>query len=244
VRRSNRGHALEVTQIRNTNTAESAKGDTMNQTTERRFLQHTVRSEPAAGKRVLAGMAARFNTLSEDLGGWRERLAPGCFKAALDSGKDIRFLADHDSAKILARTANRTLTLRETSAGLTFRAELPDTSVGNDVYVLCRDGLLDEMSFGFIAADQVWTDEADPETKTRISVRTVRVAEIFEISAVCWAAYPSTSVGVDAAARAMFPGGMPLEVRSHIPQTPPISAVEYAMRLELRNRAEKLLYGK
>src|SRR5580658_2101451 len=91
---------------------------------ERRFVAAPIRSEQSNQKKILAGLAARFHHLSEDLGGFRERLAPGCFAASLTSGKDIAMLADHDSAKVLGRRSNGTLHLAEDASGLRFRCEI------------------------------------------------------------------------------------------------------------------------
>ena len=202
----------------------------MSQTQERRFIvPKTIRGGKTDGKRVLSGYAAKFNVLSEDLGGWRERLAPGAFKASLASGRDIKFFADHDSGKLLGRRANGSLTVEENSIGLSFRLELPNTSVGDDVYELCRSGLLNEMSFGFMCGDESWGDEPDPDDRggrpRTIPVRTVKAATLLELSCVSMPAYPQTSVTVDAAARSLFPGGaMPVEIRSRIKTSTSIPA--------------------
>jgi HK97 family phage prohead protease len=210
-------------------------------TQERRFLTAPkVRSGQSADKKILTGFAARFDTLSEDLGGWRERLAPGCFRASLATGGDVKFLADHDSSKILGRTANKSLIIREQSEGLWFSAELPDTTVAADVYILCKRGFLTEMSFGFTCDDESWADEPNPEDRSRkVSVRTVKAASILEISAVAFPAYQKTSIGVDAAARSLFPGGLvPVEIRSRI--APPISDEEWLLRAHARVQLAKL----
>jgi hypothetical protein len=212
---------------------------------ERRFISAPhVRSQETAGKRILSGLAARFNVLSEDLCGWRERLAPGCFRASLASGQDVKLLADHDSAKILGRLQNRTLSVWESSEGLAFRCELPDTTVAGDVFALCQRGDLTECSFGFRCTDQSWGQEQDPEDRKQIiNVRTVRAATVFELSCVAFPAYPETSISVDAAARALFPEGVPMEVRSRFPAPKPLSAEEIALRVHARSRAEILLPG-
>jgi len=224
----------------------------MSQTQERRFITpRTIRSAKAGGKRVLSGYAAKFGVLSEDLGGWRERLAPGAFKASLASGRDVKFFADHDSGKLLGRTANRSLTVEENSVGLSFRVELPDTTVGDDVYELCRTGLLNEMSFGFTCSDDGWDEEPDPDDRgvrpRKIPVRTVRAAALLELSCVAMPAYPQTSVSVDAGARSLFPGGlMPVEIRSRIKTagstaTPAkISDEEFLLRARARVRLAQL----
>jgi uncharacterized protein len=197
---------------------------------ERRFLKTQVRMDAAAGskKRMLAGYAAKFNTLSSDLGGFRESLRGGCFADSIArSSNNVRMLADHDSSKILGSRSNGTLQVFEDSLGLRFRCELPGTSTANDVYALCERGDLGEMSFGFRCLDEDWDEDFDPDDRSRrISIRNVKRAELSEVSIVTFPAYPQTSAGVDRAsenpmalmaARNIFPSGVPLEVRRRFP---------------------------
>jgi HK97 family phage prohead protease len=64
---------------------------------------------------TLGGHAAVFNVLSEDLGGFRERIASGAFSGVLSD--DVRLLVDHKPPP-LARTKAGTLRLSEDERGL------------------------------------------------------------------------------------------------------------------------------
>ena len=55
----------------------------------------------AEGKDVVMGHAAIFNTLSEDLGGFRERIEPGAFDGVLEN--DVRAYFNHDPNYLLGR---------------------------------------------------------------------------------------------------------------------------------------------
>ena len=84
----------------------------MPQETERRFfaidqlvIEH--RAEGDDKKPMIRGHAAVFNQLSEDLGGFREQIAPGAFKDALEKD-DVRALFNHDDNLILGRNTAKT----------------------------------------------------------------------------------------------------------------------------------------
>jgi HK97 family phage major capsid protein/HK97 family phage prohead protease len=131
----------------------------------------------------LIGHAAVFNVESEDLGGFRERIAPGAFSGGvLDA--DVRLLVDHKPPP-LARTKAKTLRLYEDATGLAFEADLPDTQYARDLRTSLTRGDLDGMSFSFTVADEDW--EGD--------VRTVkRVASLRDVCIATYPAYLSTSV--------------------------------------------------
>lgn len=199
---------------------------------ERRYTAYEVRGDqaPTQGKKILHGLAARFHALSEDLGGFRERLSPGCFRDSLASGRDVAMLVDHDSSKVLGRTGNKTLALREIVEGLAFRCELNDAvSHARDIHEMCLRGDINECSFGFSCDDDSWSDEPDPDTRRPIPVRTVRRARLFEVSAVTFPAYPKTNVTAAladgpialmaaVAGRSLWPdGSIPAEIRTRFP---------------------------
>jgi hypothetical protein len=74
---------------------------------------------------------------------------------------------------------------------LRFRAEVPNTTLGNDIYELVSRGDLAECSFGFITrkGDDTWTKEDGD------NVRTVnKVAKLYDVSVVIDGAYDDTLV--------------------------------------------------
>jgi len=196
---------------------------------ERRFITAKAECRSEDGDAVLVGYAAKFGVLSSDLGGWREKIAPGAFAGSLERGDDVRFLLNHDPSKILARRKSGTLSLGEDSVGLRFRARLPNTTDGRDAWTLVKRGDISECSFAFTAEDQDWGEDDDPDDRSRrISVRTLRSVRLLDASIVCYPAYPNTSVETNGATapifnsltRALsqlFPQGVPAEVRSHVP---------------------------
>jgi len=181
---------------------------------ERRFLQAALRAESTDGKSYLSGYAASFNTLSEDLGGFVERILPGAFSRALREKQDIRCLLNHDASLILGRTKSKTLQVSEDSKGLRFRCLLPDTQVARDLAVSITRGDLDQCSFAFRAVQQNWLEEKAADGSIQY-IREIVDCDLSDVSPVTAPAYATgTSVGVSD--RSLFPDGMPAEVRSHL----------------------------
>ena len=145
-----------------------------------------------AGKqfRVISGYAARFNSLSEALGGFREMIAPGAFTNALKDA-DIRLLYNHDTASVLARTGVN-LELEEDDLGLRMwaRVDTTDPDVARVASKL-SSGLIDGASFGFTVKADTWDDSG------AIPIRTVReIDTLFELTVCAWPAYPATRVAI------------------------------------------------
>ena len=69
-----------------------------------------------SGRRIV-GIAAAYETLSGDLGGFKEKIAPTAFLKSIGEN-DIRALYNHDSAKILGRISAGTLKLSSNDRGL------------------------------------------------------------------------------------------------------------------------------
>jgi len=165
---------------------------------ERRFLKESELELRAEGEEPpkIAGYAAVFDAMSEDLGGFREKIAPGAFTKAL--GMDVRALFNHDPSVVLGRTKAKTLNLREDNRGLYVEFTPPASEAARSVIESIRRGDIDQMSFGFRTVSDTWEDK-DGEI-----VRTLNEVELFDVSVVTYPAYPQTRVdvrGLDVAKR-------------------------------------------
>lgn len=144
----------------------------------------------------ISGHAAVFNQLSEDLGGYREKIQPGAFADTIKGG-DVRALWNHDPNFILARTKSGTLRLAEDNTGLKIDADLPDTTFARDLLKSIDRGDVDQMSFGFM----VLPDGSSWRMEEGTLVRTLLKVELFDVSPVTFPAYPQTDVSARAELR-------------------------------------------
>lgn len=164
----------------------------INPNAERRFTPGIVELRASEdGKKKGAGYAAKFNALSEDFGGWKERIAPGFFDDVL--GNDVRGLFNHDPNLILGRSKAKTLRIGVDSTGLWYEWDNPNTSYSNDLMLSIERGDVDQSSFAFSTKEDRW-DKMDG-----IWVRTLlRANSLYDVSPVTYPAYPDT----EASARA------------------------------------------
>jgi uncharacterized protein len=143
----------------------------------------------------LSGTAVTYRSMSQDLGGFRERFLPGAFTQSLASDKsDVKMLFNHSADHVLARQSNGTLQLFDTPTGLNFRCQLnPDSQAHRDLFSSIKRGDINAMSFAFSAdADgEDWDSAADDERAGGqwYKRRTVRSAQLFDVSCVTDAAY-------------------------------------------------------
>lgn len=145
-----------------------------------------------AENNIVSGWAIQYNAPTTIAGAFIERIAPGAFSKSLD---DVVFLWSHDYDRPLARTTSGTLTLRdEGRMGLWFSANL-DIANPDAALAYSSIGRRDTrgMSFGFRPTKETWIE---PEDYNQLPERTILEAELFEISAVIWPAYPQSDVDV------------------------------------------------
>jgi len=162
----------------------------MNQRIERRMVPAELRVQQRAdGGAVLVGHAAVFNAPSEDLGGFREIVAPGAFSQTIVED-DIRALFNHDANQILGRNRASTLRLAEDSQGLAYEIDLPDTQLARDLAASVERGDISGNSFSFQTLEDRWERLQAGEMRTLISVR------LFDVGPVVFPAYPQTDVAL------------------------------------------------
>ena len=166
----------------------------LNQSIEYRHLAEVRVSEPTSdGSIGTVTGTIRFNSLSHDLGGFQERIDPAAFDDSLSEG-DLVALFQHDRQKPLGSQKSNTLKVTKTSDGLTYSVDLPDTTYSRDLKALMHNRQeLRGSSFGFQTIEDAWSK---PLVKGGLPVRTIKKANLLEISPVTSPAYPQNSLSV------------------------------------------------
>ncbi|KMO57018.1 capsid protein, partial [Lacticaseibacillus rhamnosus] len=149
--------------------------------------------DTTSGPKKLSGYAVVFNSLSKDIGGFKELVDPHAFDNVDLS--DVYMVSNHDFSQVLASTKAGTLTLNVDDKGLRFEATLPNTTTANDAYNNVQAGNLSAMSFTFNAAPDGDTFTKDDSGQV---IRTIKqVKSLFDVSLVAIPAYDDTNVQVD-----------------------------------------------
>ncbi len=147
-----------------------------------------IRADDAENPKIV-GHAAIFNSLSEELFFFREKIAPGAFSKTIKEA-DVRALWNHDPNYVLGRTKSGTLKLSEDEKGLAIEITPPNTQWARDLMETIKRGDVDQMSFGFQALREDW--EGDMNNPVRV----LKEVRLFDVSPVTFPAYPATDVSV------------------------------------------------
>jgi HK97 family phage prohead protease len=178
----------------------------MTTTRELRFAVGTLEERASSDGRIsMRGYAYRFNELSHDLGGFRERIVPGAGAPSLRQN-DVYATFNHDTRALLGRTSSGTLRVGEDREGGWYEIDLPDTTVGRDVAELLKRGDLRGSSFTFRVLDggQRRADDDDPDTG--LPVREITAMDVVEVGPVVNPAYPTTQAALRDIERALAIG--------------------------------------
>lgn len=154
---------------------------------------------------------AAFETREEDSSGiitgrpvvLNSRTDLGFCDEVIDSGalqktnlRDVRLCLNHDTSYVYARSrqnnGSSTMQIMTDALGLTFTAglDIQNSPKAQDLYYAIKRGDIDKMSFMFTIDGYEWENlKSDHPTRHITSIGT-----IFEISAVTFPAYDSTSI--------------------------------------------------
>jgi phage head maturation protease len=136
---------------------------------ERRFTSVPVEIRAGRDKQnTIGGYAAKFMRMSENLGGFKEQIAPGAFNRSASMGwPDVQARYNHDDNMLLGTTGGNSLRLR------------------------VERGDVRQSSFAFISDEDDWdTDDTGYPRRTLTQVR------LLDVAPVNAPAYLDTSVGL------------------------------------------------
>jgi phage prohead protease, HK97 family len=157
---------------------------------ERRFTSVPVEVRAGADKLTIGGYAAKFNRMSQNLGGFVERIDPGFFnKSRGDGWPGVVARYNHDDNMLLGTTRAGTLRLGIDDVGLPYEVDLPQSRM--DVHELVFRGDVGQSSFAFQAFEDDWTT-----TDQGFPLRTLVSGRLFDVAPVNTPAYEDTSVGL------------------------------------------------
>lgn len=161
--------------------------------TESRFIPLEIElREGDDGSLTLVSHAPPWESLSVDMGGFREKFERGAFSNLVD---DIVATYEHNSGDILGRTSAGTLRLKDDENGLRYAVDLDDTTVAQDVGKRVKNGNVRGSSFEFAVRDggDAWTEDENGR-----AIRTVLKggAKLFQVGPVTRPAYQDTSVAL------------------------------------------------
>lgn len=139
---------------------------------------------------VIAGHAAVFETLSEPMWGFREKIAQGAFDDVLQD--DVRGLFNHDPNHVLGRTKSGTLRITVDARGLHYEIDPPETQSARDLVTSMKRGDINQSSFAFSVAEDEW-DEDENGMVTRTITKFKR---LYDVSPVTYPAYPAADVAL------------------------------------------------
>lgn len=147
------------------------------------------------GRPVIRGLGVVYNRLSVNLGGFKERIMPGAFDAAIRSKEnrpDLVSYFNHDANIMLGRESSGTLKVWTDERGVWFEVMPPATRA--DIVELIQRGDVRGASMTFSLAgpnSESFVDDGEGNT-----IREIRSANIYELGPVVQPAYPSTTAAI------------------------------------------------
>ena len=150
---------------------------------------------------TIAGYAAVYNRLSQNLGGFVEQVDPSAFSGNFAREADFKSCWNHNGSQILGRSSAGNLTVESDVTGLAYAVTPPSLSYGRDLAELVASGIVKGSSFTFrtLPGGDRWS-----LTEQGFPLRTLTAVELFELGPVTDPAYLDTEAeGASVALRSL-----------------------------------------
>lgn len=167
----------------------------MNDAIERRSTAIVVEVRASSEGRTIGGYAAKFERMSQNLGGFVEKIDRGFFnKSRGDGWPGVLARYNHDDNMLLGTSAAGTLRLDIDDVGLLYDVDLPNAR--GDVLELVSRGDVRQSSFAFGLFEDDWgmTEDGFP-------LRTLVKGRLYDVAPVNVPAYEDTTAAMRSLAR-------------------------------------------
>ena len=148
-------------------------------------------SRAEGDSRRVEGLAVVFDSWSEDLGGFREKIDRGALDGVI-ARSDVFALLDHRRDRGILGRCKRgdqvSLQLEVRDDGLHYAFEAPETALGNEVLSCLERGEIDGSSFAFTVLEDQWERVGDEYQRT-----ITKIDELYDVSPVYSPAYSQTT---------------------------------------------------
>jgi Escherichia/Staphylococcus phage prohead protease len=152
-----------------------------------------LRDSPNGGH-MFVGYAWRYGVLSQNMGGFVERLREGSGTKTIQE-QDLRALFNHNPDHLLGRKGAGTLRIHDDGRGGRYEIDQPDTTLGRDLAALVARGDIYGSSFTFKVVGGgrgvSWT-----KTDTGFPLREVRQFQSRDVGPVTFPAYSEAGVAL------------------------------------------------
>lgn len=158
---------------------------------ERRMTRGVVEARAGEDNAArIGGYAAKFRTLSQNLGGFVETIERGFFDASRDEGYR-GVMARYNHELLLGTTAAGSLRLSIDDTGLDYETDLLDDAESLRVHKLVQRGDVHQSSFAFYTIEDEWS-----MTEQGFPLRTLLRGKLVDVAPVDSPAYLDTSTGL------------------------------------------------
>ncbi len=157
---------------------------------ERRMTRGVVEMRASDSTPRIGGYAAKFERLSQNLGGFVEQIAPGFFDASRDAAWD-GVMARYNHEVLLGTTAAGSLRLMVDDTGLDYEVDLLDDATSERIHKLVQRGDVHQSSFAFYTTEDEWS-----LTEQGFPLRTLVRGKLVDVAPVDSPAYLDTSTGL------------------------------------------------